>query len=428
MHATWLTDKDLNDQGKALRRKYEGYVSYLYNAGLKPYQVARSLHQLQGIMYSTLEDGYALPPHTINLCVNNRCNMKCSYCDLNSAKRKNSANNTKSEYNIIDLKKKHELPLDVCKRIVDEVAWFRPTIRTPWMEPLLYKDLLPLIHYVKSKGLPFSTLTNGLLLPKFASALVEANVDAIRVSLDGPAPIHEKLCGIPGAYDKILQGLTLIADARDRGECATELGCYFTLNDTNHLHLLDFIEDLDSRGLLSKISVSFFLFNYISEEMVQLHNQHHADICGARAEVTSANLVDLKKIDLKAVIEQKKQIERFVASRPKARVFFRPAFTEENLSFYLSEAGEYAPDARCDTAWHTLFVNPDGFIKPLPQCILPPVGNIHDGTFMDVWNGEQMRAHRKLLKDHRSFFACSRCWSIYYNREDTQETWSHKTT
>ena len=354
--------------------------------------------------------------------------MKCSYCDLNSAKRKNSANNTKSEYNIIDLKKKHELPLDVCKRIVDEVAWFRPTIRTPWMEPLLYKDLLPLIHYVKSKGLPFSTLTNGLLLPKFASALVEAKVDAIRVSLDGPAPIHEKLCGIPGAYDKILQGLTLIADARDRGECATELGCYFTLNDTNHLHLLDFIEDLDSRGLLSKISVSFFLFNYISEEMVQLHNQHHADICGAKAEVTSANLVDLKKIDLKAVIEQKKQIERFVASRPKARVFFRPAFTEENLSFYLSEAGEYAPDARCDTARHTLFVNPDGLIKPLPHCILPPVGNIHDGTFMDVWNGEQMRAHRKLLKDHRSFFACSRCWSIYYNREDTQETWSHKTT
>ena len=278
MHATWLTDKDLNDQGKALRRKYEGYVSYLYNAGLKPYQVARSLHQLQGIMYSTLEDGYALPPHTINLCVNNRCNMKCSYCDLNSAKRKNSANNTKSEYNIIDLKKKHELPLDVCKRIVDEVAWFRPTIRTPWMEPLLYKDLLPLIHYVKGKGLPFSTLTNGLLLPQFASALVEAKVDAIRVSLDGPAPIHEKLCGIPGAYDKILQGLTLIADARDRGECATELGCYFTLNDTNHLHLLDFIVDLDSRGLLSKISVSFFLFNYISEEMVQLHNQRKRHI------------------------------------------------------------------------------------------------------------------------------------------------------
>ena len=54
------------------------------------------------------------------------------------------------------------MPLDVCKRIVDEVAWFKPVIRVPWMEPLLYKDLFRAIEYIKGKDLDFSMLTNGL--------------------------------------------------------------------------------------------------------------------------------------------------------------------------------------------------------------------------------------------------------------------------
>ncbi|GFM38546.1 radical SAM protein [Desulfovibrio psychrotolerans] len=419
----WLTDSGLTESGTRARNAYANYVNYMHGLGVPLYKTSRALHLLQSSVYETSEDGYSLPPHTINFCVNNRCNLKCSYCDLSHGRaEEEGSSNTKVLHNVINPRAKLELPLDVCKRVIDESAWYRPTIRIPWMESLLYSQLIPFIEYTKEKNLPFSMLTNGLLLPKFADRLAALEIDALRVSLDGPEAVHDSLCGVKGAYKQITTGLRMLADMRRERGLDMQLGCYFTVNDKNYQHLGAFIDDLDRLGLLDEMFIGVYMFNYISKKMVQMHNEHHAEISGATVEETSAQYVDLSKIEPAVLLKQKAYIEDRYISRG-ARINFRPDFTAPNLDFCLSdEAGVY-PSSRCETHWHTLFINPEGHIKPLPQCILPSLGNVMEHSLLDIWNGKTMREQRITLRKHGAYYGCMRCWSIYSNIEDIQGSW-----
>lgn len=419
----WLTDSGLTDAGRTIRESYSNFIEYVHALPLPLYKKSRAIHLLQSAVYQSSADGFSLPPHTINFCVNNRCNFNCSYCDLSHGRADEEGSwNTKVQYNVIDSHAKFELPLDACKKVIDECAWYKPTIRIPWMEALLYSQLIPFIEYTKSKGLPFSMLTNGLLLPKFAERLGALEIDALRVSLDGPERVHESLCRVKGAHKQIIKGLRMLMDEREKRGLDMQIGCYFTLNDKNYDVMAEFIDDLNDRGLLKEMFVGFYMYNYISKAMVEKHNAEHAHICGATVEETSSQHVDLSKIEPEVILEQKKYIEdKYIANG--ARINFRPSFTADNLDFCLSDARGVYPDSQCETHWHTLFVNPEGNIKPLPQCILAPTGNIHEQPFMDIWNGEAMRQQRMTLREYGAYYGCMRCWSIYSNIEDKQGTW-----
>jgi len=419
----WLTDQGLTAEGQAARRTFGRFVDYLYSLPLPDFKSTRACHLLQSHGYDTIPDGYALPPHTINLSLNNSCNLKCEYCDLNREKEHWEEKNTKADYSIIDPSVRYELPLATCKEIIDQTAWFRPIIRAHWMESLLYSELLPLIEYTKSKGLSFSMITNGLLLPKFAQRLAERDVDALRVSLDGPAETHDQLCRVQGAYEQIVKGLRMFIDAsKAQGRDDVQVGAYFTVTDKNYHQMVALIEDLEARGLLDDMFIGFFTLTYISKEMMELHNREHAAVCGAEVEETSIQYVDVTKIDKKVLMAQQAEIQRRFVSRG-ARIHFRPNFTDDNLDFCLSPEPRTLPQVRCETHWHSLCVNPQGHIKPMSQCILEPVGNVNQHTLMDIWNGEAIREQRKKLQKYGAYHGCMRCWSIYADIETAQGSW-----
>ena len=408
----WLTDSGLTDEGRVARKNYSKFINFLGKLPIQEFEISRAIHLLQSNSYDTLPDGYALPPHTINFSLNNRCNLKCSYCDLNREAEHWEDKNTKASYSVIDPRIKYELPLETCKRIIDQTAWFRPVIRAHWMESLLYSDLLPFLEYATSKGLPTSMLTNGLLLKKFARPLSEIGVGALRISLDGPAEVHDSLCNVKGAYDTIVEGLKmLVAENTSRGR-SMQIGAYFTITDKNFDKMVDVIEDLEKHGLLEHMFFGFYLFSFISKDMVQRHNAEHATICGATVEETSSQYVDVTKIDPAALIAQKKEIEERFVSKGH-RIHFRPNFNEKNLEFCLSSRSH----------WHSVCINPEGQVKPMSQCILNPVGNIEEETFLDVWNGPAIRRQRVNLQQHGAYHGCMRCWSVYSSIEDAQGTW-----
>lgn len=407
---------------KNINQRYADFVSYLRTLPIKPYQIAHLLHLMQNVEFDLETDGYATPPHTVNFAVNNQCNLRCHYCDLHHGRVNKELHNAKIDFGVIDATKKYEMPLEVCKRIIDEVSWFRPTIRVPWMEPLLYKDLFKVIEYTKDKDLDFSMLTNGLLLKKYAPRLCELKVDALRVSLDGPEEIHDKSCGINGAYRQIVDGLKYIADQNDKGACAMQIGLYFTLTDLNYNHLTTLVESLDKEGLVGRMSISFYMFNYVSERQVAAHNKEHAEMSGVRISEASTQYVSIEKIykNIDVILDQVKVIQE---KYPDSRIHFRPGFTAENLRQCLQDEDLSLPDSRCDVLNHTLYINPDGDVKLIPQCILKPIGNIFENSIMDIWNGEAARNMRKTLKKQHLFHGCTRCWCAYYGLEDSQNTW-----
>ncbi|MDR1659921.1 MAG: radical SAM protein [Desulfovibrio sp.] len=419
----WLTESILTEDERMQRIRYANLINYLRTTSLKPYQIAHTLHLMQNVSFTLFSDGYATPPHTINLAVNNICNLRCEYCDLYYGRKNSNIHNDKIDFGVIDSHKKCELPLETCKRIIDEVAWFKPTIRTPWMEPLLYQDIFNLIEYVKEKSLDFSMLTNGLLLKKYAEKLAQLHVDALRISLDGPENVHDGLCGIKGAYRLAIDGMKHIVQRKKEGMCGTILDCYFTLTDKNYMNLVDMMESIEKEGLLEHMGVGFYMFNYISKHQVKKHNKEHRNISGVSIHEASAKYVNLSNIVIDKVIEQKEIIQKRYKG---AMVFFRPDFNRENLIHCLQDNDLSLPGSRCDVLSHVLYINPDGIVKSFPQCILPPVGNIYKNSIMEIWNGKIMREQRGLMKEHGLFHGCTRCWCAYYGLEDSQNTWKDR--
>lgn len=409
-------------QENEIDKRYAKFISYLRTLPIKPYQVAHLLHLMQNVQFDCMEDGYATPPHTVNFAVNNQCNLRCHYCDLHYGRKDKNKHNAKIDFGVIDATKKYEMSIDVCKRIIDEVAWFKPTIRIPWMEPLLYRDLFSVIEYTKNSGLDFSMLTNGLLLKKYAPRLCDLQVDALRVSLDGPEEIHDKSCGIRGAYRLITDGLAYIANQNDHGNCSMQIGLYFTLTDQNYAYLAAMVDDLAKRNLVGRMSISFYMFNYVSERQVEAHNREHAELSGVKISEASTQYVSIKKIYNNIDIITK-QVEYIQKKYPDARIYFRPAFTPSNLRQCLQDEDLRLPGSRCDVLNHTLYINPYGDVKLIPQCILKPVGNIFQNSIMDIWNGERARNMRKILRKQHLFHGCTRCWCAYYGLEDSQDTW-----
>ena len=134
--------------------------------------------------------------------ITDRCNHRCAICGQWGKTGYNAREDTP--------KVKGEVPLEVYKRVIDEVAPMKVHVYITGGEPFLYKPLVPFVNYVKQKGLTVQIVTNGVGLEKNAETIVENGWDMLCVSLDGPKEIHDKCRGVQGAFDTAVNGILKI--------------------------------------------------------------------------------------------------------------------------------------------------------------------------------------------------------------------------
>jgi len=410
----WLTDLHLTPAGEEVRQQYAGFCNYLDSLNVPSFKVARAKYFLQRTGYWALPEGYALPPHTINVCVNNLCNLRCRYCDFGQRHDETFYH----KYNVVDRNKSINLPIELCKDIVDQVRWFKPIIRASFREPLLYPNILEFIEYTKKNELPFWLLTNGFNLSKFAKDLVALNVDSIRLSLDGPQAIHDKVRGVPNSYRRMIDGAKLLLQEIQENNSSMALGFYFTVNDWNQHAILETIEALDNEGILKHVFINFQWLLYTTKKLAEEHNRTHGPICGGYVEESTIQNVDMQVLDLRAMSEQAEAIAQRYPAEQGYRIHFRPSFEFEDLTRY-RDSEDFPVDApRCRIPWYNLNINPEGEVKSFHHCLLPVAGNVTTASVMDVWNGETLRSQRDLLRQHGAYRGCARCWGVYSALED----------
>jgi radical SAM protein with 4Fe4S-binding SPASM domain len=137
-----------------------------------------------------------------SLEVTQRCNNKCVHCYNNLA----AGDKTALE---------NELSLDEHCRIIDEIAGFGCL----WLlltggEIFLRKDFLDIYTHAKQKGLLITLFTNGTLItPNIADYLAELPPFSIEITLYGNTQkIYESITGVPGSYDRCLNGIRLLME------------------------------------------------------------------------------------------------------------------------------------------------------------------------------------------------------------------------
>ncbi len=155
-----------------------------------------------------------------------KCNLKCVHCYTDSEYKDYSG----------------ELTTDEAKKMIKDLGEFKvPAILFSGGEPLLRKDLFELAEFALENGVKPTLSTNGTLITKEkAKKLKETGFTYVGISLDGIGEINDKFRGVPGAFEKAMEGF------RNCVEVGQRVGLRLTLTKRNYLDLeriFDFIEE-----------------------------------------------------------------------------------------------------------------------------------------------------------------------------------------
>jgi len=130
-------------------------------------------------------------PRNIILKLSARCNAFCEFCY--------AKNDTQSA--------QPEVTLEEWKEVIDQAKTLGCyTVTLSGGEPFVYPKLADLVAYVRQKRMVSFTTTNGLAVSKKRLKDLEAaGLCALNFSIHGPREFHDKLVGVSGAYDRILE-------------------------------------------------------------------------------------------------------------------------------------------------------------------------------------------------------------------------------
>lgn len=157
-----------------------------------------------------------------------RCNLKCVHCYAHA-----TGMNQEDEMSTAD-----------GKALIDDLAGFGvPVILFSGGEPLVRKDLPELAEYAVSKGLRAVISTNGTLITgDVARTLKQIGLSYVGISLDGMKDVNDHFRGVPGAFEKALNGI------RNCQEAGIKVGLRFTINKFNVKEIpgiFDLLEEME---------------------------------------------------------------------------------------------------------------------------------------------------------------------------------------
>jgi MoaA/NifB/PqqE/SkfB family radical SAM enzyme len=276
-------------------------------------------------------------------------------------------------------------------------------------EPLLHPQLPQLCGVIRQAGLRVDLLTNGLLLSRRAAEVV-SSCDALGVSLDGPQPVHDRVRGRVGAFDRLRAGLEAVRELAPElgvdGRCAVHRLNYEVLRETVTTAL-----DLGLR------SISFSATDLSNEEAFRRQGRVTGDY-------VRGLLIGQAEIDslVSAVDDLVQDCARHFASGfisdPPDRL------RRIVVDYYrgLNGLGPM-PVPHCNAPWTSVVIEPDGTARP---CFpMPAFGNVlRDTDLRSVIDGEAARALRQSL-DVRSEPTCLNCVCQTHIDEAVSDRWAN---
>lgn len=356
--------------------------------------------RLAHIFYYTSFGGYAFPPLcAVTVMVNNRCNLRCRYCDIGQKQ-------DLTEYYKNTLQGR-DMPVEVFAALVRDIkryAFLNWGVAINGMEPLLHHDLAALLKVLVDERMHSYLLTNGYLLEDHADDIARLPPDFVNVSLDGPPAVHNAIAGVPDSFEKAYAGIrALLAAKEKRKRRYPAVYVAYTITPMNAGRLMETV------ALFKGMKIDGFKFihlNYITPDMARRFNESFHDVCAVSPSTVQG--IDPEEMDVDALFDQIRTVKK---QYPYA--FFSIDFrTREELVAYYRDPGTFLRRRRCLSPWMRAQVLSSGDVIAEARCFHPVIGNIHQTKFSELWNGEALRRVRKKLKSAGATPVCSRCFGI----------------
>jgi MoaA/NifB/PqqE/SkfB family radical SAM enzyme len=368
-------------------------------------------------------------PTFVQLRLTNLCNLRCKMCgqwgDTGVFREHGNDSATEGEEERHRIRElvglERQLGLADYDRLLDELAPHEPIISLFGGEPFLYPDILPLIRGVKRRGLTLTVITNGGLLERCARELVEAGIDSIAVSFDGPPDLHNHIRGQATSFQKAAAGVRAVVEWRKRlGRALPVLLAIFPITELN-------IEQAEAgfnclRELpLDVINIGLRWF--VPPEVGVHYEQVMREAFGVAA--TSWRGFEFVWPQSETGSRQVADLARFLKVLRRRRLFdwaagphvsFVPDVKPDDVPAYFSEHGRTFGHNLCPVAWYFAQVEPDGevcFCGDFPDY---SIGSVRSESFRAIWTGEKATAFRRKLAREPLPICARCCGSFIYGR------------
>ena len=367
-------------------------------------------------------------PTFVQLRVTNLCNLRCPMCGqwgdtgiYRSDRFPASATDDEKERarirELIGLKR--QLALADYVGLLDQIAPFHPIISLFGGEPFLYPDLVPLVREVKKRGLTCTVITNGGRLEKHARELVEAGIDSIAVSIDGPPALHSRIRGQSDSFERAAAGVRAIA--RSREELGRTLPMVIAIVPITELNIGEVSPAVEALRELPLDTINVGLRWFVPKEAGKRYERVMKETFGIRAESWKGfefewssnseshnrHMTDL--VNLLKTLRRRRWID---SSHAKPWVSFVPDIRPDDVPSYFGDFDRVFGHSLCPVAWYFAQVEPDGevcFCGDFPDYF---IGNVRRQPFEEIWRGEKARKFRaKLAKEPLPI--CNRCCGSY---------------
>ena len=297
----------------------------------------------------------ALPldtPYAITIFPIYACNFKCSYCIHSLSREKRS-----------DVCENVMMDFDLYKKCIDEMAMFPRQIKALHFaglgEPLVYPQIIEMIEYAKKKNIAetIDIITNGMLLTKkIARQLIATGIDKIRISLQG---LNSEM--------------------------------YKNMSDVE----MDFVEFKNNLQWLYENRGDTKIYIKIMDVSLKEHSEEEFfDLFGDMADYIAIEHLCPLSTDID----------------------YENQFQQDDFIYTMN--GNIIKNAQvCPQPFYSLQINPDGDCIPCCTIEKPVViGNCHNKTLIEIWNGESLKSFRKkhLQKEKDEFPVCKTCSQYKY--------------
>jgi len=300
-----------------------------------------------------------------------------------------------------------QLDLDTLRSVIDDVAEYGTGVFVWGGEPFLHPDLIPFVEHVKSRDLYCSINTNGTCLPQEASRLVDAGVDAIMVSVDGPREVHDRIRGMEGSFQEIAAGVQSIREARNGNGSRPEIVVNTTISPGNQAVLLETLRTVEEMGADRMILSQLW---FTTEPIGKASEACFREKFSAHAGSWRGFVMDVSALDTGLIAEQMRKMSLWKGAM---ELRFLPDLHPEQVRDYYAHPEESFGKTRCFVPWLESEILPDGNVTPCsdrPDLIM---GNVKKQRFREIWNNDLYRSFRRAMREEGLFPQCSRCCGLW---------------
>jgi len=314
---------------------------------------------------------------------------------------------------LIEDRANEELTLPQIKDLIDQCVDMKVKVFTiHGGEPLLYPNIFEVSKYARDKGMLVNFVTNGALInDAMALRIVEAGINHITFSLDGPKAIHDEVRSITGTFNRLMEGIKIIKSIEPNGATIPSMSISTYISAINQKNLAQTLRVIQRTGIkdwgVGLITHNSDKLASVTKMILELGDTAgHGNLEGLKDEIKniSIDILSYQREACKSVNNGKDfELNIIFPSKDAINNYYNPGWNEDKICMY---------------PWSRTVISPYGEVFPCVNMSMIDckLGNIKEDGLSEIWNGDAYITFRNRLKNNKLLPLCSKCCHINNKR------------